>query len=349
MAQLCDAASPCEQAHPSVSWGVGFDACGGKGQAIRTGQYHVTALFVVRADRRCAVEVVDQETAVTKVTNATHCLQPQIPTDGHRWRGRRVHRVDGLTRLEQRHIRYQRGARGHQVAHGCDLDAASLGLQARARCQRQRPRARHIDLALGEHLCAQGIRRRQSNIDIALGQRLGVQRHRLAAGDFHKDAARVSLGHDLLGVDLQKGVLRTNALGCVHVQQTQVHVHLDTTAGRHGQSLGIQVQGVQVQVQVGKPGRLTEHHIHPRHRQAAQLCGQLWRLQIQTGNTRPAHGVVLPGEHARQETHRPIAGGDTERTGLTLGIGGKLDAFVKDHFLGPLDDQLTPIAQHHGI
>ena len=186
-------------------------------------------------------------------------------------------------------------------------------------------------------------------MDVALVQGLGIQRHRFFAGDLHKDIALVGLGHDLLGIDFQKGVLRTNTIGRFHVQQPQVHVHRHPTGGWHGQALRVQVQCIQVQVQIGKPRGFTEHHLQPSDGQTTQLRGCLRRLQIQCGNARPTHCIVLPGEQARQETHRRIATGDVQRTSFPLGIGVKLNAFVEDHLLGPIDDQLPPVAQYNGV
>ena len=178
-----------------------------------------------------------------------------------------------------------------------------------------------------------------------------IQQHLLRTGNLNEHIALCRIGHDAVCIDLEQGSSGTNATVCLDAQEAKVHVDPDAAVGRHGQTLSLQAQAVQIQVQVGKAWSLTQNQLVTADRQAAFFTDRFRRLQRQRTDTRPAHRIVLSSKQARQETHGCIglthSSTDLQRSCFALCVLLKTDALQELHFLRAIDDELATIAQHH--
>ncbi len=177
----------------------------------------------------------------------------------------------------------------------------------------------HIQVALRAQVQVGGIqhaRRRQTQVlrsayaEGALITGLRMDHHLVGSRDLQVHIAGRCLGIDLIGIDLEHGASRTNTLGSFDVEHTQVHIDRHRRCGRHGQAARCQAQAVQIEVQVREAGRLAQNEIAlwaSRNRQTTLFAVLLRCLEQQALYASPAHGVVLAGKQAIEETHRGVA------------------------------------------
>ena len=192
---------------------------------------------------------------------------------------------------------------------------------------------------------------RSTHGDSALGARGQIQHHLFRTGNLNEHIALCRFGHDAVCIDLEQGASGTNATVRLDAQQAQVHVDPDAAVGRHGQTLSLQTQAVQIQVQVGKAWGLTQNQLVTADRQAASFAEGFRCLQRQRTDTGPAHRIVLSHKQAGQETHGciglPSRSAHLQRSGFATCVLLKTDALQKLHFLRAVDDELATVAQHH--